>query len=261
MSETASCRTCRYPLRGLDSIGKCPECGAPFDLEDERTFLTPQPPWWQRWSRPPSRSRVWLTAGTTLLYVAAATNPAGLLGFIFLQEASIVLVFLFYYVIPLVLVGEFSIGLVALTIRSFRGRDEAEIDGKGHGASNNSWRWAVLPACLLLAISVYITQWPLKARFLLSHAAMEREAKAILSVTSKPADPTDFQIERIPIDRWIGLYRVGVAKIDTQDRTVEFILDGNAFVWWGFMYDPDHVRTAPDGMNVAPCWFGYVDAK
>lgn len=90
---------------------------------------------------------------------------------------------------------------------------------------------------------------------------MEREAKRILSATSQPANPQDFEIEHVAIDRWIGLYRVSHARIDTQDRTVEFILDGNGFIWWGFVYDPNHRRTAPDGMALASCWFGYVFAK
>jgi len=46
----AHCLGCGYALDGLATPGKCPECGRPFDLQDETTF-TFKPPMlrWRYW--------------------------------------------------------------------------------------------------------------------------------------------------------------------------------------------------------------------
>src|SRR5687768_7713948 len=37
------CLNCNYPLRGLGAVGRCPECGRPFDPADRRTMNMGRP--------------------------------------------------------------------------------------------------------------------------------------------------------------------------------------------------------------------------
>ena len=46
LPEQAACKNCKYLLRGL-SEPRCPECGAPFDPDDARTYWLPGPE--RRW--------------------------------------------------------------------------------------------------------------------------------------------------------------------------------------------------------------------
>lgn len=64
------------------------------------------------------------------------------------------------------------------------------------------WRWFVFPFCVLIVGSFHLYNWPLKLRFELSRAELERAAMQVRSTGKKHWHP-----------RWIGFYRVTTIQL------------------------------------------------
>lgn len=182
----------------------------------------------------------------TFVFLLAATNPAGILGLLFLQELSIPIACCFWYVFPTIVLGDYLIRLAALGLERVEGESRCAFDR----------HWLAVPVCGLLWLSVFVTAWPIKLRFAGSQVAFDLEAKRLLAGASKPAGGV--YLDRVDINRWIGTYYVEMARVDASNSQVEFILDGNSIIWWGFYYDPAGMA---GGIEVSKSWTSYVYVK
>jgi hypothetical protein len=111
-----------------------------------------------------------------------------------------------------------------------RCRKTAE-DARGRDLSPVSWRWLLTPACLLLMLTVWMTDWPLHARFAASRGALERVVQLY-----SPAGG----VGNVSTPRWIGLYHVRAMEY-AASGTVYFVVDS---IW----VDPVFIVYCPSGV-------------
>jgi hypothetical protein len=201
--DWAECLGCRYPLRGLSTATRCPECGREFDPSDPRTMRLPRPPGWfvRRMSRPVDR----VTALTPIVAFGLILWGARLPGWNNLSTCCGLIVWL------AILFGHgievFARGLlVACRVlpravlaldRSFQRRAAVMLLGS-----------ALLLSCPL----------PTYIGFALSRRAFDRAATELL------AQPF---LERPQGGRWIGLYYVDT--IDRCPHGLEFRMQSGAW--------------------------------
>lgn len=210
-ARTGHCRSCRYPLIGLDQH-RCPECGRTFDPDDPKTMYYLGAPGWlaRHFLRPPGRLLEIATAIASLLMLYALTAP----------RICIIAILLF---IPLLLgcallwVMHLMIAAIVRLVR----KDSLS------GLAKQWRRYLVVPAIIALILLLGWLDIPDRLRFKLSQSAMDRLAQQVM------ADPNT----AYP-DQWVGLYYA--QDIEALPNGVRFLIsDGCGWDVLGFAYGRD----------------------
>lgn len=244
LPETATCRACRYSLRGLGDRGKCPECGARFDAADPASFRVPRRPWWVPWVRPPSARMCALAIAATVVQLVGSSQPGGVLAMLSrLEILSLLAACCVSLCVPGLVILDYSIRLVASLV-AWRA---------GSAPAAGSRAWIVAPMCALLWGTDVLARWPLRLRFGLAESHFKQEAAALLSGTA-----TD---DWVKLNKWIGSYYVQSAYVDSSRGAVNFRVE-RGIVWAGFTYDPNGSQGWEDA-RVGDGWYSYshLDSK
>ncbi len=235
ISDTASCLSCGYSLRGLPQA-VCPECGRAFIPGDRTTYTNGQTE--SRWpfqsEAPPRWQAVVLPVGA-LVYLYWSSEPGGLLASVGFGACI---------VIP---VGLAAIAVAALdyygrivALRADRRR--ASLD-RGDRPRERRWRWAVFPVFLALILSVFVWSWPLQVRFRMSKPAFDRAVYRIQTGT----DPQSLRGQ-------FGLYEVEYVRV-WEPGTVYFQTGMSGFDSVGLVYRSSGKPVNSGERRLARVWF------
>lgn len=211
--EEARCIDCDYSLRGLTK-DVCPECGGAFDADVFGTFRHPRlwPPWWVKYRDPPAWWLTLLLAAFSLLLLLDSSTPGEDLPFGLCIHALAFVV------------------LVPWVVISWLCRAQARVEARRVnpdvlvGRPRRGGVWILIPVCLVLIASSLLTSWPLRLRFELSRAALNRAAD-----NYTPTAPNQFLTVRRP--SWIGLFRV--ESVSLPEAGVHFFETGSKFMFDG----------------------------
>jgi hypothetical protein len=242
LTDWGSCLGCRYPLRGLSSVTRCPECGRTFDAGDPRTMRLPRPPGWfvRRISRPVDRVTAWTPVAAFVLILWGARLP----GWNNLSTSCGIIVWI------AILIGHGAGMLLRALMVVCRALPRAVL------VVDRSFQRR---AAVMLFASALLLAFPLPTYigFALSRGAFDRAAAKLLA---RPF------LERPEGGRWIGLYYVDV--IDRCPHGLEFSIRGlttNVFplhpAWGsdlGFIYknEPGEcVNHHPVGHHLGGNWY------
>jgi hypothetical protein len=205
------CRACGYNLRSLREE-RCPECGRAFRADDPKTYFErPYATWAALVARPPQLWSSALAVLGALAFLIGRSSPTSVWHpSVWLIGGSFVLVFVS---VECILRGMAVIGCILR-------HKPRPIDRR------RRWRWAVVPAVLLVVVSGAVTSWPLQLRFRLSQPSFERVARQYLSGELGDRGP-----------RWVGLYWISeISSYETGE--VEFATGTRMFSACGFVYCP-----------------------
>jgi hypothetical protein len=149
------------------------------------------------------------------------------------------------FFLGLVWVPSACVWLAWMLWRSGGLKDGARVDGRSIVA------WLVGPALAVLALTFAVLGLPLAARFALSRAAFEADARAALAASGPQQTPRPAY--------WLGLYRVR-RSVESGEVWYSVSGAGGVFGWGGFGYSPPGVaREDPWGRrDLGGGWFVWL---
>lgn len=193
-SEAGYCDDCGFVLSGLTD-GVCPECGrSPVPVAARACESDDHAKSFRGFAQAPSLWTIIPLVGFTLY----ALNDASVPGVKWADD----LVYFFAFITGIVVLRDYwrrrnaSRTVSAATGLEWRGRRRA-------------WRWAVLPVCVLVLVSLRFVNWPLSMRF-----AMSRSGFELMQAKIDQGEPVPTHSIRV------GLYDVWIKRV--YGRTVYF---------------------------------------
>lgn len=236
LDEDAVCADCGYLLHGL-THSTCPECGRSFVPGNETTYLRlSERGYFQGWPYSPG---IWSCATAACLtsgYLWVSSIPGGV-NATFPPVMSAILL----SVVGIAGAGcvlDYGLRLLNLVRRVWGMPD-------GQRAVSFPWRrWACVPVCAAVCLSISTTAWPLRARFRLSHAEFERALSMVQTTSSRPAS----------VPRRIGMFHVTLV-FRYSDGGVFFQTGVAGMDSVGFAYRPTDTPARRNRLRLAPFWF------
>lgn len=222
----ARCRVCRYPLRGL-TVGRCPECGQPFDPHDPATMYVGRVPG-------PARARWLEPPGNSLLALAVAAAVGGMLAVAGPGPVE-----------PLVRLSSWMafFTLLAWVVRFGVFWALARYCGRELLRRRHVWgRCLAAPLTLLCAAALIQCRISLLVAFDLARPAMDRLVREVVDEPSR--DPWRR-------GRWVGPYRAEL--IESRYGGVRFLVSGARS--GGFAYFPDGPPPYGDCVPLSGDWY------
>ena len=197
----------------------CPECGRAFKPGDTATYATPESRFrWPRIPGPPTIKSTMAACSVLLLYVYWSSVPGGLGASLFLGVCLLV-----------------PTGLAVLTllcldyaghVTATRNDRERALGDRATASRREKWRWIVTPVCIVLITSAWLTDWPLRSRFLLSRSELTK----VVDQVQRGANP-------LAIRGRYGLFRVSFAY-KYKSGAIFLRTGSSGFDSVGFLYSP-----------------------